>query len=484
MTKNTRRNILKTLFFTSSSLFAFTANAGGYLTNTNQSVAFLRNPSQDAIIGISALYNNPAGVTFLNDGFHIALNIMNVHQNRDITATYAPFAFGADNGGSSTKKYCGNAVAPVLPSLQASYNADRWAFSFHFGVVGGGGKCEFASGLPSIESKVSALSIALADYGFGNYKYDTYMYGRNYQFGFQLGAGHKLNDKLSIYGGLRLVYATNNYFGYIKNIRMQYVANNTYYTAREFTAFQHEYIKQITAAGYVTAEEANAMHTKAQQLGYVLQDNMQNIGLNCNQHGWGVTPVIGADWKVNEKINLAAKIELKTRIRLDNQSWNENTEGKDLDNYEDGLTVAEDVPAIVNVGAQYSPIKALRLNGGFHYYFDKQATKAGGKNKKLNGGTWEITGGVEYDINSQWTVSAGWHNTNYPNTDDYMNDISFVTNSNSVGFGAKCRISDAVAVEAGYFQTFYSSYSCTKNNLTSKYDRKNRVIGAALTLDM
>ncbi len=65
-----------------------------------------------------------------------------------------------------------------------------------------------------------------------------------------------------------------------------------------------------------------------------------------------------------------------------------------------------------------------------------------------------------------------------------MNDISFVTNSNSVGFGAKCRISDAVAVEAGYFQTFYSSYSCTKNNLTSKYDRKNRVIGAALTLDM
>lgn len=113
MTKNTRRNILKTLFLTSSSLFAFTANAGGYLTNTNQSVAFLRNPSQDAIIGISALYNNPAGVTFLNDGFHIALNIMNVHQNRDITATYTPFAFGADNRGSSTKKYCGNAVAPV-----------------------------------------------------------------------------------------------------------------------------------------------------------------------------------------------------------------------------------------------------------------------------------------------------------------------------------------------------------------------------------
>ena len=42
--------------------------AGGYLTNTNQSISFLRNPSQDAAIGIGSLYNNPAGTAFLAPG--------------------------------------------------------------------------------------------------------------------------------------------------------------------------------------------------------------------------------------------------------------------------------------------------------------------------------------------------------------------------------------------------------------------------------
>ena len=41
---------------------ATTAQAGGYLTNTNQNVSFLRNPAQDAIIGIAGAYANPAGL--------------------------------------------------------------------------------------------------------------------------------------------------------------------------------------------------------------------------------------------------------------------------------------------------------------------------------------------------------------------------------------------------------------------------------------
>ena len=40
--------------------------AGGYLTNTNQSVAFLRNPARIGAIGIDGAYSNPAGIGFLN----------------------------------------------------------------------------------------------------------------------------------------------------------------------------------------------------------------------------------------------------------------------------------------------------------------------------------------------------------------------------------------------------------------------------------
>ena len=40
------------------------AFAGGILTNTNQSVSFLRNPARDAAIGLDGVYSNPAGVAF------------------------------------------------------------------------------------------------------------------------------------------------------------------------------------------------------------------------------------------------------------------------------------------------------------------------------------------------------------------------------------------------------------------------------------
>lgn len=59
--------------------------AGGILTNTNQNIIFLRNPARDAAIGIDGVYSNPAGVAFLENGFHLSINLQNVHQTRTIT---------------------------------------------------------------------------------------------------------------------------------------------------------------------------------------------------------------------------------------------------------------------------------------------------------------------------------------------------------------------------------------------------------------
>ena len=55
-------------------LFVRTAYAGGLLTNTNQSIAFLRNFAREGTIGIDGVYTNPAGVAFLPKGFHLSLN--------------------------------------------------------------------------------------------------------------------------------------------------------------------------------------------------------------------------------------------------------------------------------------------------------------------------------------------------------------------------------------------------------------------------
>lgn len=493
---------MKRIFLGLLSIISLPMMAGGYLTNTNQSISFLRNPSQDAAINIGALYNNPAGTAFLAPGFHFAIGIQNVHQNRDVLSYFDGYQYGAKNAGYDSKKgkmFRGEADAPILPSLQAVYNWDeKWGVSFDFGLVGGGGKCTYGKGLPSFESVVAMIPAVAKANGLPvtGYDFDTYMRGRSYQYGFQGGVSYRLAKNLSVYAGARLIYATNNYFGYVKDIKLGYA--DGYYKAQDLLSqvgpqVSAQYATAVEA-GMMAPEEAAGKLAALQTAGDVLVSGTQDIELNCNQTGFAITPIVGVDWQVNKYLNLAAKFEVKTRLRLKNESVNVNTRNvASLAAYEHGVKVPEDVPAIVTAGAMYSPVKFIRINGGFHYYWDKQARKVNNANRKLSGGTWEITAGAEYDFCSRWTVSAGWQTTNYPNTDAYMKDISFTTNSNTYGLGAKCQITDCVAVEAAYFQTIYNTYERKTDSYASfgaislpgvdEFKRTNRVIGVGVTLD-
>ena len=102
---------------------ASNANAGGIITNTNQSVSFLRNPAREAAIGIDGVYSNPAGVMFMNEGFHIGLNWQCGWQTRTVetTSPYLGHTLKAVNGLAEipTKRYRGH--ASVIPSFTSPY---------------------------------------------------------------------------------------------------------------------------------------------------------------------------------------------------------------------------------------------------------------------------------------------------------------------------------------------------------------------------
>lgn len=102
-----------------ATMFAVPASfAGGLLTNTNQSVHFLRNPARNASMEIDAAYTNPAGLTFLSDGFHFSLTNQSAFQTRTINSTFAGFAYAQGNNGSATKQFKGEASVPIIPSFQ------------------------------------------------------------------------------------------------------------------------------------------------------------------------------------------------------------------------------------------------------------------------------------------------------------------------------------------------------------------------------
>ncbi|WP_456100145.1 hypothetical protein [Prevotella jejuni] len=492
--------------------------AGGLLTNTNQNIAFNRNFARVGAIGIDGVYFNPAGVAFLDQGFHLSLNFQNVYQTRQITSAFSIPAFANTpyeypftlNGGDKTdgsKFYEGKASVPILPSFQVAYNKDKWSFQAGFGLTGGGGKASFNEGLPSFERQIAILPALInqqlptfstllgqQETPATSYSMQSYMSGHQYNFGLQLGVAYKINENLSVFGGARFNYIYNKYEGNITNISADVNGNNQnlyeYFGSKakllteKAAALQAQAVAAKTQADAYQAQ-ANAatdptakaqLQAAADQYAAGAQQASAGAKLvsagadklnsskelvkdryvEVSQRGWGITPILGIDYRTG-KWNFAARYEFTTKFNIEN-----NTKRDDTQKYENGVNTPNDIPGILALGAQYEVLKNLRVMAGYNHYFDKDARMDNNKQRFLKHNTQEFLAGVEWDINPSVTVSAGGQRTLYGLGDGkYLTDLSFVTSSYSFGVGAKIKVAKNAHLNVAYFFTNYSKF--TKN---------------------
>jgi len=423
------------------------AFAGGYLTNTNQSISFLRQPAQNAVVSVNGAYFNPAGVGFLDEGWHLSFGVQNIHQTREIESTYAPFALGTKNDGKATHTFKGTTVVPILPTFDLAYVAnEHWFGSFHFGVMGGGGKADFPDGLGSFESQIAILPFAVNALAtglgspvtpFSSYGVDIDILGEQYYFGGQLNIGYRVNDALSFSAGLRANYITCSYDATIANITFNGVA----------------------AAQALGAVLTNLGMTVDSNTAAAVQAMFGDRKLDCVQKGFAWTPIVGVHYKAGD-LDLAARYEFNTSIRLKNDT--ESDAG--LAQYADGKDgMANDMGALLSLGASYTLFDKLHLNLGFNNFFDKQskvynpATDANDKTDLINKNAYEILGGVEYDINDKWTVSGGVQYTHFDWGADkeFISDMAFNPISTSAGLGCRYNFSEKLSFDLAVFNTFY-----------------------------
>ena len=211
------------------------------------------------------------------------------------------------------------------------------------------------------------------------------------------------------------------------------------------------------------------------------------MNLLCNQDGVGFAPIVGIDYKL-KNFNFAAKYEFRTQIRMKNESTlNDASEIPAVNKFRDGEYVNEDMPALLAVGVQYSPIDVVRINAGYHHYFDKDASWYNNSQELLKHNTNEYLLGAEWDTTENLTFSAGGQLTRYGNTDKYINDMSFVVNSYSIGFGFNYKLSEKVSIKAAYFQTYYGDYDrtdATNPQVKDSFTRTNRVFGVGCQLHL
>ena len=291
-----------------------------------------------------------------------------------------------------------------------------WVLGSFESVVGG-----IAYQLGGLDQIATALGQPAP--GVSGYDMDGYMQGRQYYFGVQLGAAYKITPDLSVYGGLRFLYGTATYKAKISNIMVKTAGGYQDFgsflqsatamvdggitTVNDGLAMINAGMAQYEAAGATTLPQYQELvGQKAQLEGSLatlqgtneslnsLQKYSEGVNLLCNQWSVGIAPVIGVDWRVGQ-FNFAAKYEFKTQIRMENESTvNKASEIPAVNKFRDGEKVNEDMPAQLAVGAMWNITDAVRLNLGYHHFYDKNARWYNDSQELLDGGTNEYLAGA------------------------------------------------------------------------------------------
>ncbi len=444
------------------------AFAGGMVTNTNQSAAYVRMLARDASTDVDAVFYNPAGLTKLADGFYVQLNNQTVSQERTIV-----------NGSSllQNNTFTGDVFVPFLPSVFAVYKTGDWAFSGGFTIVGGGGSAKYDTGLPSFEigtkMALGSLTSDLND-GFAGLAPlgvdvgDEFQANVNMNFegtsvymGYQFGASYAINDMVSVYLGARYVSIKNTYDGMINpNYHMQ--VNDEFVTPEDGfatitgtlygfgTQFENggdamqplvdnapatATLDQLLAGGAISQAEYTAITAPLTAVGVPnaggltsaqAQGTYYGTSAAFNSQGDAATAtgeqVVGATGVKNVDVEqtgsgiapiIGANIALMDdRLNIGakyefktKMNITNKTIKDDTGMFPDKQEYAADMPAFLSLGADYKTSESFKVSLGFHYYWDKSADY--GKNGHESDGSYKRGDNSDFIDANSYEIALG-----------------------------------------------------------------------------
>jgi long-chain fatty acid transport protein len=500
-------------------LISGTLFAGGLVTNTNQSAAWVRLPSRNASTQVDAAYFNPAGLMKLENGFHFSVSNQTIFQTKEVENYYKGpgGVYGLNNS-----YYKGDVTAPVYPDVYAVYKMDRFAFSLGFNPIGGGGGATYNNGLPSFEISASDLVPSLAgSYVAVGYRLNAYLKGSSVFFGFQGNVAFKINDMISVAAGLRYVSAKNTYNGYLKNIEvntwtkaipvwrradgiMTEIAAGATKASQSTTALVGAGAGSITlaaaqTAGYITALQratlegalasfgspttvtiavADAVFKGAAAKYNATATLLADQTVDAEQTGSGVSPIFSVNISPSENLNIAVRYEMITRLNLQNKTKNDflvgyTSTGTPITMFKDGEITPADMPAQLAVGVDYK-MDAIKLSVGGNYYWDKNADYGHRLDLDMNSATattpvtnkdiiknngWSLQGGLEVNLTDKFLVSGGYIYSNKGVNDRYQSDLTYGLGTSTYGLGCAYKAMDKMLINLGVSYTAYKSDS-------------------------
>ncbi len=453
-----------------------TVFAGGLVTNTNQSAAFMRTLNRNASTDVDAVYFNPAGLTKLCcNGLFLDISNQSIWQTKTITNSTATL---------SNDEFVGEVFAPVFPTAYVAFKMDKLVLSGGFMPIGGGGSATFDKGLPSFEVPVSALKTSLASIGVSDYRLDVNFEGSSIYYGMQGGVSYKINDMISVFGGARYVMASNSYVGSLKNIEVYRAGNweapyEFFETQATTTAAAATQLTNAISAGTPSttplsvADPSGQLAAGLQAFGYdptgmdigtaatyytAISSNMTNTGntikastsdkeVDAAQSGSGIAGIIGVNISPNENLNIGIRYETITKMELENE-----TEKDDTGLFPDGAKYGSDMPSLLAIGVSYKMGK-IKLMSDFNY-FGNSAVDWDGDEEGFDNGM-EAGLAAEYALTEKMKISLGGLYSKQGASEESQSDMDFNLDTFTMGGGLLYSVSPKINVNLGALNTTY-----------------------------
>ncbi|MBQ2007896.1 MAG: outer membrane protein transport protein [Alistipes sp.] len=407
--------------------------AGGPMTNTNQSAAFLRSLARGTSLQSDAVYYNPAGVVFMDNGFHIGINDQMAKQTR---TTSSSLVMGNNlPGGFSETEFQGSVFSPLVPSVHFAWKHNRIALMAGMGVNGGGGTIKYDNGLASFERIVSSFPTLLTANGLTTTQYsrDLFLEGSSMTLAFNFGAAFRITDWLSVAAMVRYSSSSNSYKAGLSNMMLNPA---------------HPLLNPNS--GMISASQ---LLTSINMGTYAALVDQQ---LDVKQKGSSFSPVLALSFHKG-KWDASVKYEFEMRTELENETSkdiNLGTGGM----FPNGAKVKAETPALlaVAVSRHFGPVK---VTAEWHEFFDKNAENS--FSNVITGNTTEYLLGAEWQITDKWLVSAGAQYTALDMDPAKYSDMNFSCPSVSVGLGFMYSFSEKIGLNFGVMPTFYQDVTST-----------------------
>ena len=396
-------------------------------------------------------------------------------------------------------------LTQLIPNVSLTSVDDNGAYFFTFGGLAGGGKLEYDG-----VSGIDVLSDLAQFQPLGVYDKGSTLTGKNLYEQVTLGRAFTINDQLSVSVAGRIVHGSRNLSGTL-NIGTN---PSTAYKQAKVQQVTQEVSKAVDAAtqgsGLSAAQIAAIKQQKTTQALTLLQTKMNALqqnglsgDLDSKREAWGYGFQIGVNYKVNDKLNLAARYDSRIKMNFKAKGSENQLQTADIIGSNIGLStfypqyainskIRRDLPAILSVGASYKVTDNYLVSTSANYYFNRHAkmdrvtTFGGHEHGRDYKNGWEIALGNEYKLNDKFTLigSVNYARTGAKNSS--FNDTEYALNSVTLGAGLRYKYDETLSITGSVAHFIYDKEDGNfkekyKVNDNQKYHKEITAFGLSVT---